>query len=155
MNFEVGDRVVYNPNLPDLAPNTNRPHNVGTVVGVDDNYVRLKFNSHNENEEGLRILKYAVKHFSQSPKGMRNAHKKTFANTLRNIPTAREGMEARRVWNNKVGLPYKSGPGLDYAAQWPLTVNPNRTTSRSKNLTRKNKRKSNKSRKSKKSMRRN
>ncbi len=128
MNFEVGDRVVYNPNLPNLADNTNRPRNRGTVAAVDNNYVSLRFDTGRIH----RILKRSVSHFSESPKGMRNAHKRRFANTLRNIPNAREGMEARRLWNNKVNQPFVGGPGLDYAAHWPKTVNPNRTTSRTK-----------------------
>jgi hypothetical protein len=135
MNFEVGDRVVYNPNIPDLAPNTNRPRNVGTVSRVNNDYVWLRF----DNDVERQILKSSISHFSQSPKGMRNAHKITFRNTLRNIPRAREGMEARRVWNDRVGLPFTGGPGrsqrnleYSYLLHWPRTVNPNRTTSRAR-----------------------
>jgi hypothetical protein len=51
-------------------------------------------------------------------------------NTLKNIPRAREGMEARKVWNTQVNLPFNSGPGRNYAAHWPKTVAPNRPNSR-------------------------
>jgi hypothetical protein len=39
-------------------------------------------------------------------------------------------MEARKVWNEQVDLPYKSGPGRNYASAWPSTVNPDRSASR-------------------------
>jgi len=56
-----------------------------------------------------------------------------FRNVVANIPHAREGMEARKVWNNRVGLPYTSGPGRNFAAGWPRTVAPNRTASKIRN----------------------
>ena len=63
-------------------------------------------------------------------------------NVVANIPRAREGMEARKVWNNRVGLPYTSGPGRNFAAGWPRTVAPNRTASKIRNeRTRKNRKK--------------
>jgi len=57
-------------------------------------------------------------------------NKEKFKNTLKNIPRAREGMEARKVWNTQVNLPFNSGPGRNYAAHWPKTVAPNRPNSR-------------------------
>jgi len=61
-----------------------------------------------------------------------NSYKKynIFRKTLKNIPYAREGMEARKIWNTKVNLPFTSGPGRNYASQWPRTVAPNRYNSR-------------------------
>ena len=59
-------------------------------------------------------------------------HKETFINTLNDISSAREGLEARKVWDLYVNLPFKSGPGMAYAKSWPKTINPDRTYSRIK-----------------------
>ena len=50
---------------------------------------------------------------------------------LASIPEAREGMEARKVWDVCVNLPILYGPGQKYfAAHFPKTVDPERRTSR-------------------------
>jgi len=47
------------------------------------------------------------------------------------ILEAREGMEARKVWDLRVNLPFLDGPGLKYfAAHFPKTVDPERRTYR-------------------------
>lgn len=131
--FEIGDRVVYNPNTPNLLPNTERPKHVGTIVDIDPNYLHIKFNrnTYDPMSRPTRILPNAVTHYSKSNKGIRKTHANTFRNTLRNIPRAREGMEARKVWNTYVNLPFMNGPGRnEYASYWPKTVAPNRPNSR-------------------------
>jgi len=131
--FEIGDRVVYNPNTQNLLPNTQRPRNVGTIVDIDPNYLHIKFNRnmYDPMSMPIRILPSAVTHYSQSNKGIRKRHANTFRNTLQNIPRAREGMEARKVWNTYVNLPFMNGPGRnEYASYWPKTVAPNRPNSR-------------------------
>jgi hypothetical protein len=76
-------------------------------------------------------------------------NKDKFKNTLKNIPMAPEGMAARMAWNERVNLPFNSGPGRNFAAHWPKTVAPNRPNSR-KYLIRKLKMNSSVSRKSRK-----
>jgi hypothetical protein len=76
-------------------------------------------------------------------------NKDKFKNTLKNIPMAPAGMAARGAWNERVNLPFKSGPGRNFAAHWPETVAPNRPNSR-KYLIRKLKMNSSVSRKSRK-----
>ena len=49
---------------------------------------------------------------------------------LANIPRAREGMEARKVWDERVGLPFNYGPGYAIAEHYPKTVDPERKASR-------------------------
>jgi hypothetical protein len=76
-------------------------------------------------------------------------NKEKFKNTLKNIPMAPEGMAARMAWNERVNLPFNSGPGRNFAAHWPKTVAPNRPNTR-KYLIRKLKMNSSVSRKSRK-----
>jgi hypothetical protein len=123
--IEVGDRVVYNPNLSNLEPNTERPRNVGIVININD-YVHVRFN----NGEIRRILPNALTHYSQSNKARHKTHKNKFKIVLDNIPRAREGMEARKVWNTHINLPFVSGPGKNFAKSWPEVVAPNRASSR-------------------------
>lgn len=55
---------------------------------------------------------------------------------LADIPRAREGMEARKVWDLLVNLPFLDGPGLKYfATHFPKTVDPERRTSRMLDVT--------------------
>ena len=125
--FEIGDVVVYNPNIPNLAPNTKRYRDIGVITDIDDNYLHITFE---ESGNTHRILPWAISHFSQTNKGRRSTHRRRFRNTLQNIPRAREGMEARKVWNERVNLPFEEGPGRNFASAWPRTVDPNRRASR-------------------------
>jgi len=59
-------------------------------------------------------------------------HKEIFISTINDISGAREGLEARKIWDLYVNLPFKGGPGTLYAKAWPTTVNPDRTYSRIK-----------------------
>jgi len=43
IDFQLGDRVVYNPNMVDLLPVEERPHDHGTVIAIDENYITVKF----------------------------------------------------------------------------------------------------------------
>jgi hypothetical protein len=43
IDFQLGDRVVYNPNMVDLLPAEERPQDHGTVIAIDDHYITVKF----------------------------------------------------------------------------------------------------------------
>jgi len=43
IDFQLGDRVVYNPNMADLLPVEERPYDHGTVIAIDENYITVKF----------------------------------------------------------------------------------------------------------------
>ncbi len=45
-DFAVGDWVLYNPNMPDLPPATERLRDIGVVQSVDEHYVHILF-AHN------------------------------------------------------------------------------------------------------------
>ena len=133
MSFEVGDQVAYNPRNNGLLPNVKRPDHVGIITAIDNNYATVKFPSNTRRiayAPHFRNGYKALTHYSGSAKGLRNSHRKKYRNVLANIPTAREGMEARKVWNKRVNLPFKYGPGSLFAKYYPATVDPERSTSR-------------------------
>jgi hypothetical protein len=41
--FEIGNRVVYNPSIPNLKPNTERPRDVGVITDIDNKYLHITF----------------------------------------------------------------------------------------------------------------
>jgi len=48
-NFQIGNRAYYTPDGPNI-PNINaRPRNIGTVVGMNKNYIHFKPNNLNKN----------------------------------------------------------------------------------------------------------
>ena len=130
LSFEVGDHVTYNPRINGLAPNVNRPRNVGIINAIDDNYATVRFPGGRTRLVLLAPLENGhegLTHHSRSIKGLRKSHRNTYRNVLANIPMAREGMEARRVWDERVNLPFKYGPGSLFAQYYPKTVDPERT----------------------------
>jgi len=58
IDFQLGDRVVYNPNKTDLLPVEERPHDHGTVIAIDNDYITVKFD-HYFNYVG-KILPWGV-----------------------------------------------------------------------------------------------
>jgi len=47
IDFQVGDRVVYNSNTEDLLPVEERPYDHGTVIVIDEHYITVKFDYFN------------------------------------------------------------------------------------------------------------
>ena len=43
MNFEIGDTIVYTPNLDNLANALRRPSHWGVVTGLIPDYIIMKF----------------------------------------------------------------------------------------------------------------
>ena len=161
--YELYRAVVRNPSFPRTSPVFDedyygvRTWRSGTTSYIPNNltlghYIDLLAESSvsttNEEVEEFKKTMYEI-YIDEMEKLI---NKKKFTNTLKNIPRAREGMEARKVWNTYVNLPYNSGPGRNFAAEWPKTVAPNRTNSRRltmklNNSTRRKSRKRSKTRK--------
>jgi len=57
IDFQLGDRVVYNPTMVDLLPAEERPHDHGTVIAIDEHYVTVKFD-HSGSQ--LKILPWGI-----------------------------------------------------------------------------------------------
>jgi len=60
--FQLGDRIIYNPNMP-LGPAHERPHHHGVVLGkeYENNYLLIQFTQH-PFDEPHRILYTAISH---------------------------------------------------------------------------------------------
>ena len=141
--WEIGDRVVFDPIGEENIENGNESHRgmMGTITEpVQDDahpappgylphgHMPVRFDRYPDSVSFVPV--WNIKLDPESTKGKRRAHRRTFRNTLQNIPRAREGMEARKVWNEQVNLPYTGGPGRNYASAWPRTVDPDRKASR-------------------------
>ena len=79
-DFEIGDEVVYNPNIVPLPKAKERPRDWGRVVKIDS-HVHIKTSSDSDIE--LRVvLPYAVSHFPRSWENIKRRHKKLFSKVL-------------------------------------------------------------------------
>ena len=92
MNFELGDEVVYNPNIPDLPPANLRPCDWGKIMNISNGYIHLKFTRFGSIH---RILPSSVSHSPRSPKYFRSV----LADTIRNIPVAALNKKMRKFKN--------------------------------------------------------
>ena len=43
MSFVLGQHVVYNPNIENLAPPIQRPHDLGRIIAIDEHYAQVHF----------------------------------------------------------------------------------------------------------------
>ena len=132
--WETGDRVVFDPLGEENIENGNEPRR-GMLGTISDQgryrshvHMPVRFNRYPDSVSNVPV--WNIKIDPQSTKGRRKIHRRRFRNTLQNIPRAREGMEARKVWNQRVNLPFNDGPGRNFASAWPRTVDPNRKASR-------------------------
>ena len=41
--FAIGDKVIYNPNMPNLKPFYDRLDDIATVIGFEGDYVKIQF----------------------------------------------------------------------------------------------------------------
>jgi hypothetical protein len=76
-DFEIGDEVVYNPNIVPLPKAKERPRDCGRVVKIDS-HVHIKISS----DTTLRVLPYAVSHFPRSWENIKRRHKKLLSKVL-------------------------------------------------------------------------
>jgi hypothetical protein len=82
-DFEIGDEVVYNPNIVDLPPAKARPHDCGRVTYIDS-HIHIKIY---DSDSTLKVLPYAVKHFPRSWENIKRRHKKLLSKVLTFIKT--------------------------------------------------------------------
>jgi hypothetical protein len=57
--FNIGDKIVYNPNIPDLKPPKHRPNDCGRVIGKDERYIIIKIGYRST----LKVLPNCITHF--------------------------------------------------------------------------------------------
>jgi hypothetical protein len=90
MDFVKGDRVVYNPILPDLLPARHRPRDWGIIDEISENYLYVIFEHANYRGQ---IIKTFCTHAPTSQK----YYKKIFDNILKNIKSIVSNLEKLRL----------------------------------------------------------
>ena len=75
MNFEVGDEVVYNPNISPLPHIKERPWDLGKVRKIKNGYIYFESYHWGPNEIH-RIGPDSMSHSQSSPKYIRSVYKK-------------------------------------------------------------------------------
>jgi hypothetical protein len=58
--FNIGDNIVYNPNIPDLKPPKHRPDDCGSVIGKTEHYIIIKIRY----QTILKVLPNCITHFN-------------------------------------------------------------------------------------------
>jgi len=46
-NFQIGDNVIYNPDINPLPPAKDRPWDHGVIIAMDEKYATVRFNKSN------------------------------------------------------------------------------------------------------------
>ena len=95
MEFEIGDFVVYTPNLPALLSPKLRKEHWGYIHDIDANYIHFQpYLDHTFSEKAYKILPSAISHNPFSKKYIRHVF---ITQCLSILPQAIEAREARRV----------------------------------------------------------
>ena len=90
MDFEIGDLVIYSPNIQGLESYKRRKRDYGIVCGLKNDYIIFQFTNSNSKYD---ILKAAISHAPYSPKAIKAA----FGPCLQGIKELVSAREARRV----------------------------------------------------------
>lgn len=90
MDFVKGDRVVYNPILPDLLPARQRPRDWGIIDEISENYIYVIFE---HTHYRAQIIKTFCTHAPTSQKYYKNI----FDNILKNIKSIVSKWEKLRL----------------------------------------------------------
>ena len=93
--FEVGDQVVYTPFACDLLPIKERPWDIGIVMGIENNYIKVKFLNEYESD----ILPFGLIYHPQSVKGIRRQMRAVLPEIIRAV----ESRVAALVFSEKTG----------------------------------------------------
>jgi hypothetical protein len=64
-SFNIGDKIVYNPNIPDLKPPKHRPNDCGKVIGKFEPYIIIKLGYRST----LKVLPNCITHFDPNQPG--------------------------------------------------------------------------------------
>lgn len=102
--FEVGDQVVYMPQAPDLPPVSQRPWDIGMVIGIEGLYVRVKFVNEYRSDN---ILPFGLIHHPHSPKAIRQQMQAVLPEIVASV----EGRVAALLFSEKTGQTGKRGFG--------------------------------------------
>jgi hypothetical protein len=90
MDFAVGDKVVYNPNVPDLQPPKFRPREHAKIIKIDSHYLYLLF--YNADNHRSKILKESITYLPYTEKWLRQC----FSPVLTNIETKALSIKEQR-----------------------------------------------------------
>jgi len=90
MDFDIGDEVVYTPNMDDLAPPLQRDGDWGVIDGIRGSYIVFTFH---RSDTTHYILHDSISHHPHSPKYV----KQLFRTCLPAIKEAVEAREGRQV----------------------------------------------------------
>jgi hypothetical protein len=101
--FEVGDQVVYTPFACDLLPIKERPWDIGIVMGIENNYIKVKFLNEYESD----ILPFGLIYHPQSVEGIRQQMR----SVLQEMAGAVEGRMAALVFSRLTGHTAQRGFG--------------------------------------------
>jgi hypothetical protein len=101
--FEAGDQVVYMPSSPDLPPVSHRLSDIGTVVGIEGMYIKVKFLGNYQSD----ILPFGLIHHPHSPKAIRQQMRAVLPEIVATV----EGRVAALLFSEKTGQTGKRGFG--------------------------------------------
>jgi hypothetical protein len=101
--FEAGDQVVYMPHASNLLPVSQRPWDIGTVVDMEDMYIKVKF----LNDYQSYILPIGLIHHPHSPKAIRQQMQAVLPEIVATV----ESRVAALVFSEKTGQTGKRGLG--------------------------------------------
>jgi len=88
-DFEIGDEVVYNPQITPLPSARERKRDHGIVVYIDNNYIHIK----HYDDRGTwtqKVLPEAVSHFPRSLEQIKKRHKKMLSKALFSLKERKE-----------------------------------------------------------------
>lgn len=89
-DFEIGDEVVYNPQITPLPSARERKRDWGTVVYIDNNYIHIKHCDDGCCRGIHKVLPEAVSHFPRSWEQIKKRHKKMFSQALFSLKERKE-----------------------------------------------------------------
>ena len=78
MDFAVGDKVVYNPNVPDLLPPQFRLRDHARIIKMDSDYLYLLF--YNADNHRSKIIKDCITYLPYTEKWLRQRFSQVLSN---------------------------------------------------------------------------
>lgn len=63
-NFQIGDNVIYNPDINPLPPAKDRPRDHAVIIAMDEKYATVRFN---ESKAEHKILFCGISYFISEP----------------------------------------------------------------------------------------
>ena len=112
MQFEIGDEVVYMPTPVGeaLPPISQRPWDIGVIVGLDGNYCKVRFHDYyrmRSDDYATGILPFGLIHHPLSRKSIMQQ----FQPSLTALTAAVEARMATLVYGSQTGHTAQKGKG--------------------------------------------